>query len=184
MSLHSAVVLCIRTRWAVDCLDAFMRQFLTICCPEQHTSAHCLIGPSLHKSCGITQHAAPESMVASIFSKHSIVLKCRRCFSTLSVCCAHPLPTFDPSRCLNSVNPSRCVLTSFSNCSNVQQTRHDVLHDFFELLQLFQFSTGHDLRHEFHNCHSTRRAVVGEFPLHGLSHAKLLDLGIVDNFRS
>ena len=52
-------------------------------------SWHCRIGMSLHMSRGKSQHAAPESMVASIISKVPIALECRRCFSTLLMFCAH-----------------------------------------------------------------------------------------------
>ena len=89
-------------------------------------------------------------------SQHSFVLKCRRTFSMLLLF-THPLTTLSkPSRCLNSVNPTRWSSRLFE-CS-------------------YSRSTCHDLRREFHNVHWARDAAVDDFSLHGLIHQKLLDL--------
>ena len=57
-------------------------------------------------------------MVASIFSKRSIILKCQRCFSALRT----SLVNF--RRSLDSVNPSRCASRLFQ-LFGLYQTCHD-----------------------------------------------------------
>ena len=120
-------------------------------------AAHCLIGTSLHNSRGNTQHAAPEPLVASISSKFSIVLQCRRCCSMSLLFYTHPCSTLDnPSRSLNSVN-----FTMF--CTTFPTVLTSTTFPIFTIF--FQPATPQLMI--FHNFHSTRHAVVDDSSLHG-----------------
>ena len=144
-----------------------MSNFLTTCCPEHHKSpARGTLSDRNVRAqvSGNTQHAATESTVASLSSRHSVVLTCRRSFSMLLMLCTHPPSALD--------NPSRCSSRPFQT-SNRRSARHGAHHkclDFFNLSTVHP--TRHDLRNEFNNLHKTRHAAIVELSLHGLIHQK------------
>ena len=119
---------------AFACSDAFMSYQLTTCCSEHHSSPALgtLSDWNVSEQCGNTQHAAPESIVPSVSSMHSIVLKCRR-DSRLCWCFAHILSQHWATSHDAWVLPQlHDVLHDCSNCSNFstyRSYRHGAYHE-------------------------------------------------------
>ena len=91
-------------------------------------AAQCLVGTSLHKSRGNTQHAAPEPMVASIsfdtFNRSPVstrLLDVADVLHTSFLDLGHPVTKFEFGQLHD-------VLHDPSNFSNFHSTRHDLRH--------------------------------------------------------